>query len=153
MGEQGLGVLKQARTELANAINGLKPNHEFQIVVYHNSTATISKRQLLTAEQQNKNLVPGFLNNLVAFGGTNHQNGLYAALAFQPDVVVMMTDGGSPELHAGHLEALTRAAGRTQIHTIQFGSGPQPHDRHFLMNLAGMNSGTYRYVDVRQWLK
>lgn len=153
MGDQGLGVLKQARKELTQAIAGLQPHHKFQIVVYHNSTATIAKRQLLDATEENKQLVPEFLANLVAFGGTNHENGLYAALAFRPDVLVMMTDGGSPDLHQGHLTALARAAGRTQVHAIQFGSGPQSFNQHFLMQLAAMNSGSYRYVDVRKWLK
>ncbi len=151
MGDQGLGVLKRARSELDLAIGGLKTNHQFQVVVYHNSTATILKRQLLAATEANKNLVPGFLSNLVAFGGTNHKNGLYAALAFRPDVIVMMTDGGSPFLHKGQLEALTRAAGSTEIHTIQFGAGPRTESDHFLMALAEMNDGSYQYVDVRDW--
>ncbi len=152
MGDQGLGVLKKARTELVAAIDELENHHEFQIVAYHDRTATIARRELLPATDENKRLVPDYMANLVAYGGTNHQNGIYAALAFNPDVIVMLSDGGLPELHEGHLDAIRKSVGgRTQIHTFQFGSGPLQREGDFLKQLAEQNSGTWRYINVRQW--
>ena len=153
MGEQGLGVLKQARIELTNAINQLKDYHQFQIIVYHNSTATIARRELLPATEENKKLVPDFLQNVAAYGGTNHQNGIYAALIYDPDIIVMMTDGGSPDLHDGQISAIKKSANGTEIHTIQFESGAMTNSNHFLKRLADQTSGTFRYIDVRKWRK
>ena len=153
MGDQGLGVLKQASLELSQAINVLQPQHSFQIVVYHNSTSTIGRRRWLPATEQNKQLVPEFLDNLVAYGGTNHEGGLYSALAFNPDVIVMLTDGGTPDLHEGKLDAIKKFAGSTEIHTLRFGLGPNNESSHFLQRLAAKTGGTYRYINIRSWRK
>ncbi len=151
MGDQGLGVLKQARTELTAAINSLEKHHHFQIVAYNDRTAIIDRRQLLPATDGNKRLVPDFLQNLVAFGGTNHQNGLFAAIALRPDVIVLLTDGGLPGLHDGNLNSIRNAVGsRTQIHTFQFGRGPLQQSDTFMKRLAEQNSGTWQYIDVQQ---
>lgn len=150
MGDQGLGVLKQARMELTAAINKLEEHHHFQIVAYNDRTATIDRRQLLPATDGNKQLVPDFLENLVAFGGTNHQNGLFAAMAFDADVIVMLTDGGLPELHDGNLKTIRNAVGNsTQIHTFQFGRGPLQQSDNFMKRLADQNSGTWQYIDLQ----
>ena len=151
MGEQGLGVLRQARNELVQAIGKLEPHHEFQIIVYNNSTAAIGNRRLLKATEENKGRVAEFLDNIAAYAGTNHQNGIYAALVFDPDVLVVITDGGSPELHDGQIAAIARSAKGTQIHTLQFGYGEAYEYGSFLRSLAESTAGTYRYVDVQAW--
>jgi len=151
MGEQGLGVLRQARNELVRAIGQLEDHHQFQIIVYNNSTAAIGNRQLLNATAENKGRVAEFLDNIAAYAGTNHQNGIYAALVFDPDVVVVITDGGSPELHDGQISAIARSARGTQIHTLQFGIGEALQYQSFLRSLAESTAGTYRYIDVQAW--
>ena len=88
---------------------------------------------------------------LMAFAGTNHENGIYAALAFRPDIVVMMSDGGSPELNKGQIQQIARTAGKAQIHTMRFGTGAPQGESHFLQQLAEATSGSYRYIDVRSW--
>ena len=153
MGDQGLGVLKRARVELSRAIDVLEDHHFFQIVVYHNSTGTIGKRALLPATDENKQRVPGFLQNLMAFGGTNHERGLYSAMVYEPDVIVIMTDGGSPDLHDGQIKEIRKIARNTQIHSVQFGLGASRESNHFLERLSNSTGGSYRYVDVRSWRK
>ncbi len=152
MGTAGLGVLDRARTELTNAINRLESNHSFQIVAYHDRTVTIERRQLLPATAGNKALVPEFIGNLAAYGSTRHENGLTAALAFRPDVIVFMTDGGLPTLNGGQLETVKLMAGRkTQIHCFQFGSGPLQKKVNFMTRMASQNKGTFQYIDVNKW--
>lgn len=152
MGEQGLGVLREARTELQQTIGKLEPHHQFQIIVYNNTTAAIGNRKILKATEENKAKVPLFLGNVVAYAGTNHQNGIYAALAFSPDVLVILSDGGTPELHDGQIKAIARSArNRTKIHALHFGLGESVHDDHFLQRLAESSLGSYRYIDVRTW--
>ena len=152
MGSQGLGVIMAAREELSAAINQLEPHHYFQIVGYHENTVTMSNRQLLPASPSNKLMVPGHIANLSAFGATNHENGLIAAAAFKPDVIVFLTDGGYPELNSGQLAMIHRIVPRNcQIHCVQFGVGSQQKKINFMTRLADQNDGTFRYIDVTEW--
>ena len=151
MGAQGLNVLNAASRELTAAINQLEPFHEFQIVAYHHRTMTIERRELLNGTEQNKQQVAGFITNLAAFGGTEHELALNMALSLNPDVVVLLTDGGMPELNQSQLERLHRTAGGAQIHCIQFGQGPLQKNTNFMRKLAAKNLGTYRYIDVTEW--
>ena len=73
MGAQGLNVLNAAARELTSAIQNLEPFHEFQIVAYHHRTLTIDRRELLNGTDNNKDQVAGFISNLAAFGGTEHE--------------------------------------------------------------------------------
>lgn len=154
MGSSGLGVIEASRSELSLAIGQLEPHHEFQIVGYHSRTVTMSGRNLLPASPTNQGMVANFIGNLVAYGATQHENGLIVALAYQPDVVVLLTDGGYPELNSGQLKMVQQMAGsKTQIHCLQFGSGPQQESINFMTKLASQNRGSYQYIDVNQWKK
>ena len=115
---------------------------------------TITKRKLLAATDENKKLVPTFIANLAAFGGTNHENGLVSAIAFRPDVIVLMTDGVSPVLNENKLKMFKRMAGRgCSINCIQFGVGSLQQRVNFMTKMAEANSGTFRYIDVTEWKK
>lgn len=152
MGTQGLGVIEAARQELTEAINQLEPYHKFQIVGYHQRTHTMLRRQLLAASDANKAKVPEHIRSMAAFGSTNHENGLYAALAFKPDAIIFMTDGGYPELNSGQLKMVNKLAPPgCEIHCIQFGIGPLQSTTNFMTKLAQQNDGSFRYIDVSKW--
>lgn len=152
MGGRGLDVLHFAQNELSNTINQLQPVHQFQIIGYNDRTVSVAKRELLHATEANKNRVAEFIANLVAFGPTYHKNGLMAALAFNPDIIVLMTDGGVPGLTEGELKMIKQLTSeRCQIHCVQFGIGSAQQAPHFMTRLTNQNRGTFRYVDVTQW--
>lgn len=151
MGGQGLNVLTAASDELSSAIGSLKEYHQFQIVAYHHQTLTITRRALLNATEDAKSRVTDFIDNLAAFGGTEHEGALITALSLDPDVVVLLTDGGLPELNESQIRRIRRSAGATRIHCVQFGSGPRQDLNSFMRTLAAQTEGTYRYVDVNQW--
>lgn len=152
MGTQGLGVIEAARQELAEAINQLEPYHKFQIVGYHQRTHTMLRRQLLAASETNKAKVPEHIRSMAAFGSTNHENGMFAALAFKPDAIIFMTDGGYPELNSGQLKTIQKLApSGCEIHCIQFGIGPLQSTTNFMTKLAQQNDGSFRYIDVSKW--
>ena len=152
MGGEGLGVLDRARQELIAAIDGLEPNHEFQIVAYHDSTIVISERKMLAATEDNKKLVAPFFENVGAFGATNHFYGLLVGLSFKPDVLMFMTDGGSPDLTPNEIKRVEKmAGGKTQIHCIEFGSGGLQRATSFMKKIALENQGSFRYIDVNKW--
>lgn len=151
MGSEGLGVLDRAHGELQKAMSHLTGDHQFQVVAYHHETSVIDRRALLPATPENRSKVAEFVQQLAAFGGTEHESALIVALAFKPDIIVMLTDGGLPEMNDNQLATIRRIAGkRTQIHCLQFGIGPPPQES-FMQTLAEQNSGSYKYIDVSKW--
>jgi len=152
MGEEGLGALNAAANELATQLAALKSNHTFQIIAYHHIPLYMSdERDLLEATGANKNLGPTFIREISAFGGTNHEVALLAALRLETDVIFFMTDGGDPYLSAGQMERIRRrASGKTAIHCVQFGFGDDPPEEKFMQELAAQNAGGYSYVNMRK---
>lgn len=153
MGTGGLGVLSASVNELTRELEKLQDYHRFQIVAYNEHVTTLGGAILLPATDTNKGKIQGFLSDLVAVGGTNHQGGLMFALSLEPDVVVMLSDGGDPGLEERQLNLIRRLVdGRTQIHCLQFGIGDQPPaDDSFMRKLAEQNQGGYRYINVENW--
>jgi len=152
MGGSGLGVLPHAATELSSAIATLEEHHEFQVIAYHHQTVMIAQRALLPATPANKERVADFVLELASFGGTEHENAILYALTFRPDVIVVMTDGGDPPLGPSQLARIHQAADSIQIHCVQFGDRPRPAGDNFLEQLASENQGSYRYVNVNDWI-
>ena len=152
MGSKGLGVVQVARNELTAAVEKLDSHHKFQILGYNNATTPMKSKYLLKASRENKLEVPKFISNLTAFGPTNHMTGIMSALSYTPDVIVLLTDGGSPGLNEQQLKRIRKTTrGQIQIHCVQFGLGPQRLDDEFMGLLAAQNGGTFQYVDVSEW--
>lgn len=149
MGAGGLDVLSSAQVELFQALAPLSPENQFQIVAYHQQTVTLKERKLLPASEENKSEVNAFIQRLVPFGSTDHEAGLYMALELEPDVIILLTDGDTPELNDGQIQALVRVTkGRAAIHCIQFGLAASEPPGSFMRKLAAKTGGTYRYLDV-----
>jgi len=154
MGSKGLGVVQAARKELTTAVEKLDSHHKFQILGYNNATIPMKAHRLLNASKEHKLEVPKFISNMTAFGPTNHMVGIMAAISLRPDVIVMLTDGGSPGLNETELKRIrTASRGQIQIHCVQFGLGGRRHEDDFMGILAAQNGGTFRYVDVNEWRK
>lgn len=150
MGGQGLGALNAARDELYRQLQLLKENHKFQIVAYHHKTVMLGRRALVEASEENVNRVPEYFAGLAAFGGTDHEVALHAAIGLEPDVIFLLTDGDLPELNQVQLQDIQRRCeGKTSIHCIQFGAGSAEESR-FMVNLARMNRGAFHYVDMNR---
>lgn len=154
MGDRGLGVLRQAEQQLTRAVDGLTPENFFQVLAYHSHATVIGERAMLAGTPENKAKVREFIGGLAAFGATNHESGLYAALALRPDAIIWLADGGYPELNTGQIRAFVSAAGRqVTVHALQFGSLPQEPNNSFMKKVATESGGTYLYIDVNTWSK
>lgn len=153
MGSGGLGVLEIAGKELTKAVANLKPHHTFQVLGYNSKTSPMKARRLLAATDEHKTAVPQFIQNMVAFGKTEHEFAVMAGISYRPDVIVLLSDGddfGSmSDIKLKKIRQTLR--GSTQIHCIQFGLGPAKAAIGFMQKLANQNGGTFRYIDVNQW--
>jgi hypothetical protein len=149
MGGDGLNALAAARGELARSLAHLTPKHRFQIIAYHHQCVYFNTPRLVSATEENRLAISRFIDDLGAYGGTDHEMALRAALAMEPDVVFLLNDGGDPHLGEISLKNINRLAeGRTIISCIQFGFGPLGDRDNFMMQLARQNGGSFTYVDM-----
>jgi hypothetical protein len=152
MGSQGLGVLDRAQIELLKALAPLTAEHSFQVVAYHQQTTMLSRRTLLAATDENKNIVREFISDLAPYGSTDHEAGLFMALSLEPDVIVLLTDGDTPELNDGQIDSFVKAnRGDAEVHCVQFGLTPIEPTSSFMQRIARKTGGSYRYINVNDW--
>jgi hypothetical protein len=151
MGGAGLGAIGAAAKELTAQLEQLSAEQRFQVVAYNQSVAMIADRELLPADDKNKDKLVRFVGETAAYGQTEHLRGLLAALKLKPEVIFLLTDGGDPVLDGSQLRIVReQAAGRTSIYCLHFGRGPAPEGGNFLQRLAAENGGTYTYIDVNR---
>jgi hypothetical protein len=152
MGGQGLGAIEAAAKELAAQINSVTAEQKFQVVAYNQSAVYFTGRELIAASRENKKRIVEHVGGIAAFGQTEHERGLLAALRLKPEVIFLLTDGGDPHLKPGQLAFLRdlAAESQTSIHCLHFGreaSADGPAE-HFLRRLAAENRGSYAYINL-----
>jgi hypothetical protein len=149
MGGDGLGAIQAAAKEFQSQLEQLTSEQTFQVVAYNQAADFLTHRELMPATIENKRNLVQFVANLAAYGQTEHVRGLKAALRMKPEVIFLLTDGGDPVLTNAQLhEVRDEVAGRTAIHCLHFGRGPQSEPNNFLSRLAAVNRGNYIYIDM-----
>ena len=154
MGGQGLNAMAAAQQQLMSTLQGFnEQHHHFNIIAYHHRPTYFKKGNILAQSTPAvlQSISP-FFNGLAAFGGTDHEMGLLAALRFKPDVIFLLTDGGDPGLNRAQIGDLTRHCGsRTTIHAIQLGFRPLQDETNFMIKIASATDGNFHYVDMREY--
>ena len=152
MGGQGLNALVAAQQEITQSLSGLTNNHQFNIIAYHHRPTYFQPgNDLVKPDKNGIKAVDDFFNGLAAFGGTDHEMGIIAALRYKPDVIFFLTDGGDPHLNQAQLSDLRKyCGGRTAIYSVQFGFGPLQEKQNFMTRLAKETGGSFHYVDMRK---
>ena len=152
MGGQGLNALVAAQQQITQSLAGLKENHRFNIIAYHHRpTYFQAGNDMATSNKSNINKANDFFNGLAAFGGTDHEMGIIAALRYKPDIIFFLTDGGDPYLNQAQISDLRKyCGGRTSIYSVQFGFGPLLEKQNFMRKLAEDTGGHFHYVDMRK---
>jgi hypothetical protein len=153
MGSGAGSALASAKRELLTSLADLSDTNQFQIIFYNERFAAMNiGRQyggLLFADPSSQELAQKYVRGIMADGGTRHGEALEAALRLAPDVIFFLTDADQPELPPAMLAKLRRMnGGRTSIHTIEFGLGPQASRDNFLAKIARQNGGQYVYIDI-----
>ncbi len=146
--------MRFAKEELLRSIQSLKDNHQFQIVFYNESAGALSASggggRMLYGNETSKEKATRFVKAIRAIGGTEHVPGIKMGLSFSPDVLFFLTDAADPAMSEAQLLEIQSRAERsmTTIHSVQFNRGEAPNDGGWIRDLAEMNRGTYRYVDI-----
>ena len=150
------GSIRIAKEELVASLAALEQTQQFQVLFYNQSllelTGSGDRPQMQWATDINRTLARQFISSVQPDGGTDHLPALKKALRYQPDHLFFLTDADQPILSARELhEIKTTNNGRTKIHCVEFGKGPELAGDNFLKKLARENDGTYRYRDVTRF--
>lgn len=150
--------IRKARSELIASLASLNHHQQFQIIFYNTTTRAMQQRGkptgMLYATDINRTLARQFIQSVEPDGGTLHFPALERALEFQPDVIFFLTDAKHPQLSSADLnEVRVLNGGKAKIHCIEFGEGFPVKEGNSLDKLARQNRGTYRYYNVRKFIK
>lgn len=157
MNGYGGNPLRQAKSELVRSLKSLSERQQFQIVFYNDKPTPFKlgslPLQMVRAEKGYLRQAESYVRSITAFGGTSHEDALKMAIRMGPDVIFFLTDARIPRLSAKQLrEIMSRAESTgTTIHAIEFGGVATVPANSFLRDLAEMNRGEYRYIDVRRF--
>jgi hypothetical protein len=147
--------LRAAKSELINSLGSLTERQQFQIIFYNEQPRPFSlpgvPMAMVRAEPSNLELAKNYIRSIAAYGGTEHESALKLALRMGPDVIFFLTDARIPRLSEIELRDIQMRATTTgtTIHCIEFGADRGPQSDSFLTQLATMNQGQYRYINVQ----
>ena len=149
-------AFRNAKAELLASLERLDPNHKFQVIFYSDQLFEFRNRRgevdLHWATAANLTLARAYINSMDHTGGTQHMPALMKALSYGPEVIFFLTDGAEPSMSARQLDEVARKSnGKTAIHCIEFGLGPDLQIENFLHRLSRQNGGTYRYRDMSKF--
>ena len=151
--------LRAAKSELIRSLGSLTERQQFQIVFYNEQPRPFSlpgmPMAMVRAEPSNVDLARNYIRSITAYGGTEHESALKLALRMGPDVIFFLSDARIPRLSEKELSSiqLRASSSGTTIHCIEFGADGSPPTDSFLIDLAEMNQGQYRYIDVQDLVK
>jgi Ca-activated chloride channel family protein len=150
------GAIRVAKEELVVSLAALEQTQQFQVLFYNQKLLEMSgnddRPQMQWATDINRTFARNLISSVQPDGGTDHMPALKKALRYQTDHLFFLTDADQPVLSARELnEIKTLNGGRTKIHCVEFGKGPELAGDNFLKKLARDNGGTYRYRDVTRF--
>ncbi len=149
-------AIRVAKEELIASLSALEQTQQFQVIFYNQSFIELrhndERPAMQWATEINRTLARQFISGIQPDGGTDHIPALKKALRYQPEHLFFLTDADQPQLSARELhEIKTLNGGRTRIHCVEFGKGPELSADNFMKKVARDNGGTYRYRDVTRF--
>ncbi len=139
-----------AKRELMASLDQLPPDARFGILFYTTRFSVFPDAAghpaLMPATSTNKERVHARLTQIRPDEGTDPRPAVERALALQPEVLFLLTDG--QELSYKDVDILTAHRGTTRIHTIDFGGSSPAPETAPLRRLAARTGGTYRHVNT-----
>ncbi len=148
---------RAAKRELLKSLESLKSINQFQVIFYNEAPSPYQgslsgTRRLIFATDNERATAIEYVKGIHAIGGTEHVPALRLGASMSPDVLFFLTDAADPILSDGQLnDIVQRCTSRgTTVHSIEFGSGPNPGPGRWIEELASQTGGQYRYVDILQ---
>jgi len=135
--------LLRLKEQLHAVLGDLPARIEFFIVFFNHGPIPLPVKGCLAATDAHKRRALAWVDAIQADGGTDPSQALAIALALEPSVVFLLTDGMFPPEPAFQAIAQRNRGRRAQINTIAIGQqGAEP----VLRRIAAENRGDYRFV-------
>ncbi len=145
--------LRSAKLEMARSLGSLQDSNQFQIVFYNDAPMVFGdshyEQQLFAATPENKQRATTFIENMRARGFTNHLLALEAAIALNPDVIFLLTDGeAKDDLHPNQVRKISRYCQRRgiTINVVHFCNSPR--EACTLVPLAEKTGGQHVFISL-----
>ncbi len=145
--------LKSAKMEMARSLGALSKANEFQIVFYNDDVEVFGAghydQKLFRATKENKQMANEYIEKMPGEGFTNHLLALDAAVALEPDVIFLLTDGeAKDDLHPNVVRRLTKYCQRRNIviNVVHFCN--MPRENCTLVRLAEKTSGQHVFISL-----
>ncbi len=128
---QSHNAIHFAKAELKKSISLLEPTQQFQVIYYNTKAYPWHRRgrneDIYWANETNKRLAYNFVDQGGPPGGTDHVPALMMALKLTPTVIYFLTDADQHDrISNDEIAHISKSnSGRTRIHCIEFGAGPQ----------------------------
>jgi hypothetical protein len=155
MNEDGGRPLREAKRELIQSLTSLTDRQRFSLIFYNDRPTpfapTGAPYAMLPCDEAMLTTAKRYVESIRAYGGTEHVQAIELALRLSPDVIFFLTDASMPPVSSSDLQSIQASAQTTgtTIHTIEFGTTPAAAANSFMKELAAMNGGRYRYINVR----
>jgi hypothetical protein len=134
------------RKAVTKAVDDLKPNQFFNVVIMHEDEGAPFTKQALAATDANKKLFNIFLRKSQPHGSSDPVPALRFAFSQNPEVVYFLTDGDFPNNNQVIAEIRKlNSAHRTKIHTIAFVERGEEYEK-VLRLISDQSGGTFRSV-------
>jgi hypothetical protein len=149
--------LQAAKDELLKSVNELSNGGEFAMVFYNDFAMAFQDHYapdgISHADDRTKEAAQQFIYQLVAEQNTNHLAGLEMALALEPDVIFLLTDGEAkddPTSSALRRIMQMRKRAKTRINVIHFCYEERPNSP--LVSLATRTEGQFKSIPIKSLL-
>ncbi len=149
--------LEAAKTELKRSLSTLSDSSQFQIVFYNHAVeffgAGEEDSKMYQATPQNKKLAFNYINRTPGLGSTDHRIALDAGVAFEPDVIFLLTDAQphndlSPDVVMRVIKYCKRY--HIQINVVHFSDTPRPDSTMIWM--AEGTGGKHVFLDLTSFV-
>ncbi|MDZ4657148.1 MAG: hypothetical protein SH868_06165 [Bythopirellula sp.] len=145
--------LLSAKMEMARSLGALSKASEFQIVFYNDTVEIFGAghydQKLFRATNDNKQMAREYIENTPGEGFTNHLLALDAAMALEPDVIFLLTDGeAKDDLHPNMVRKIAKFCQRRNIviNVVHFCNSPRGNCT--LVPLAEKTGGQHVFISL-----
>jgi hypothetical protein len=141
--------------ELKRAVGTLEPDQLFNVIWFNEGPAAVWSTHLREATLENKRAAFAEIGRIVPDGQTEPANAIRKGLAYDPDVLFLLSDGdfGEENQNIIRLIADRNRDKRTIINTILFVDDSMGDGERVLRTIAEMNRGTYKHVTEEEILR
>ena len=147
-------ALQVAKQELVASVGQLSPEAQFSVIFYNLKIRVYADRsrqhEMMPATAANKTWVQSQFEAVVPEGGSAHSLALQTALELKPDIIFFLVPSNIRTKN--QVPAIPSQLGRTLIHVIELGQGPDPRKVGQRGRSTVVTSNTHHYIDVTRFL-